>query len=156
MLWVRCRPFEADDHCHMSSFQSHNCFGFPELARVEEEAPPAAPLAPEPQPLVSNQPSRAEEKERPVEPPPEPRPEPSKAPLHVPLSASMLDSLPMTHIATTLTGVYVFNLMQPLPSGSVECLLLIQLYSANVHEVNNAHENKTSVHLDPCNLHICC
>ncbi|XP_071390084.1 GRB10-interacting GYF protein 2 isoform X4 [Centroberyx affinis] len=85
-----------------------------ELARVEEEAPPAAPPAPEPhapaQSLPPLQPSRVEEPERPTErterlSPPQPRPEPSKVPLHVPMSNSMLESLPMAHIATTRAEV---------------------------------------------------
>ncbi|KAM3865857.1 GRB10-interacting GYF protein 2 [Diretmus argenteus] len=86
-----------------------------ELARAEEDALPAAPLATEAhapaQSLPPCQLSRAEEPERPSErterqlPPLEPRPEPSKAPLRVPMSNSMLESLPMTHIATTLPEV---------------------------------------------------
>ncbi|XP_029930227.1 GRB10-interacting GYF protein 2 isoform X4 [Myripristis murdjan] len=85
-----------------------------ELARVEEETPPAAHPAPEPQaptqPLPPVQPIRAEEPERPAEradrqSPPEPRLEPIKPPLHVPMSNSMLESIPMAHIATTRTEV---------------------------------------------------
>uniref|UniRef100_A0A4W6DLX7 GRB10 interacting GYF protein 2 n=1 Tax=Lates calcarifer TaxID=8187 RepID=A0A4W6DLX7_LATCA len=85
-----------------------------ELARVSEEAQPVAqPVAPpvsEPQApaqsLSPNQPSRTEETERPAErqPPLELPPEPCKVPLHVPMSNSMLESLPMTHISTTLAG----------------------------------------------------
>ncbi|KAM9844853.1 GRB10-interacting GYF protein 2 isoform 2-T2 [Aulostomus maculatus] len=85
------------------------------LARVSEEAspgaPPPAPSISEPQappPSMSpSQPSRTEESERPTErqPPLELPPEPCKIPLHVPLSNSMLESLPMTHISTTITEV---------------------------------------------------
>ncbi|KAM4550965.1 GRB10-interacting GYF protein 2 isoform 5-T5 [Odontesthes bonariensis] len=81
-----------------------------ELAGASEEAPPVgAPVAPAvleslppAQCLSPNQPSRKEESERPADrqPPLEPPSEPCKAPLHVPISASMLESLPMTHIST--------------------------------------------------------
>uniref|UniRef100_A0A3Q1I7U4 GYF domain-containing protein n=1 Tax=Anabas testudineus TaxID=64144 RepID=A0A3Q1I7U4_ANATE len=84
-----------------------------ELPRVSEEPPPVAPPAATPvlelqvpvQSLSSSQPSRTEETERPIErqPPLELPPEPCKIPLHVPMSNSMLDTLPMTHISTTLT-----------------------------------------------------
>ncbi|XP_056148680.1 GRB10-interacting GYF protein 2 isoform X2 [Lampris incognitus] len=85
-----------------------------ESARMEEEAPSASPPAPEPHTLAlslpPSQPSRAEEPERTTErterqSPLEPRLEPIKAPLHVPMTNSMLESLPMTHIANTLTEV---------------------------------------------------
>lgn len=75
-----------------------------------EEAPPVAPPVSEPQAPVQSlspsQPSRPEEPERPAErqPPLDHPPEPCKVPLHVPMSNSMLESLPMTHISTTLTG----------------------------------------------------
>uniref|UniRef100_A0A671Z0I5 GRB10 interacting GYF protein 2 n=1 Tax=Sparus aurata TaxID=8175 RepID=A0A671Z0I5_SPAAU len=85
-----------------------------ELARVSEEAPPvASPVAPpvsEPQAPAQSmshiQQSRTEESERPAErqPPRELPPEPCKVPLHIPMSNSMLESLPMTHISTTLAG----------------------------------------------------
>lgn len=101
---------------HLWGGDFNSCFDLiilPELARVEEEAPPAAHPAPEPQaptqPLPPVQPIRAEEPERPAEradrqSPPEPRLEPIKPPLHVPMSNSMLESIPMAHIATTRTG----------------------------------------------------
>ncbi|XP_026169712.1 GRB10-interacting GYF protein 2 isoform X2 [Mastacembelus armatus] len=85
-----------------------------ELRVSEETAPVAPPVAPpvsEPQAsaqsLSQSQTSRTEEAERPVErqPPLELPPEPCKVPLHVPMSNSMLDSLPMTHISTTLPEV---------------------------------------------------
>uniref|UniRef100_A0A3P8SB58 GRB10 interacting GYF protein 2 n=1 Tax=Amphiprion percula TaxID=161767 RepID=A0A3P8SB58_AMPPE len=86
-----------------------------ELARASEEAPsvapPVAPPVSEPQAptqsLSPNQPSRTEEPERPAERqlPLELHPEPCKVPLHVPMSNSMLESLPMTHISTTLAEV---------------------------------------------------
>ncbi|XP_022058797.1 GRB10-interacting GYF protein 2 isoform X2 [Acanthochromis polyacanthus] len=86
-----------------------------ELARASEEVPPVAPpvappvLEPHPptQSLSPNQPSRTEEPERPAERqlPLELPPEPCKVPLHVPMSNSMLESLPMTHISTTLAEV---------------------------------------------------
>ncbi|XP_028988113.1 GRB10-interacting GYF protein 2 isoform X3 [Betta splendens] len=86
-----------------------------ELARVSEETPPVAPPAATPvsEPLVPaqslppSQPSRTEEMERTAErqPPLEHNPEPCKVSLHVPMSNSMLDSLPMTHISTTLPEV---------------------------------------------------
>ncbi|XP_023149331.1 GRB10-interacting GYF protein 2 isoform X4 [Amphiprion ocellaris] len=82
-----------------------------ELARASEEAPSVAPPVSEPQAptqsLSPNQPSRTEEPERPAERqlPLELPPEPCKVPLHVPMSNSMLESLPMTHISTTLAEV---------------------------------------------------
>ncbi|XP_067330133.1 GRB10-interacting GYF protein 2 isoform X2 [Channa argus] len=86
-----------------------------DLARVSEEAPPLAPPVALPvsealvpaQSLSPSQPSRTEETERPAErqPPLELPPEPCKVPLHVPLSNSMLETLPMTHISTTLAEV---------------------------------------------------
>lgn len=95
-------------------------FFFLELARVSEEAPPvASPVAPpvsEPQAPAQSmshiQQSRTEESERPAErqPPRELPPEPCKVPLHIPMSNSMLESLPMTHISTTLAGgICVYN-----------------------------------------------
>lgn len=81
-----------------------------ELARVPEEAPLVAPPISEPQSpaqsLSPNLPSRTEEPERPAErqPPLELPPEPCKVPVHVPMSNSILESLPMTHISTTLAG----------------------------------------------------
>ncbi|XP_076601121.1 GRB10-interacting GYF protein 2 isoform X1 [Chaetodon auriga] len=86
-----------------------------ELARASEEVPPvASPVAPpvsEPQAptqsLSQSQPSRTEESERPAErqPPLELPPEPCKVPLHIPMSNSMLESIPRTHISTTLAEV---------------------------------------------------
>ncbi|XP_004542752.3 GRB10-interacting GYF protein 2 isoform X1 [Maylandia zebra] len=82
-----------------------------ELARVPEEAPPVPPTVSEPhspaQSLSPNLPSRTEDPERPAErqPPLELPPEPCKVPVHVPMSNSILESLPMTHISTTLTEV---------------------------------------------------
>ncbi|XP_041805444.1 GRB10-interacting GYF protein 2 isoform X2 [Chelmon rostratus] len=86
-----------------------------ELARTSEEAPPvASPVAPpvsEPQApaqsLSHSQPSRTEESERPAErqPPLELPPEPCKVPLHIPMSNSMLESIPRTHISSTLAEV---------------------------------------------------
>ncbi|XP_005476378.1 GRB10-interacting GYF protein 2 isoform X4 [Oreochromis niloticus] len=82
-----------------------------ELARVPEEAPLVAPPISEPQSpaqsLSPNLPSRTEEPERPAErqPPLELPPEPCKVPVHVPMSNSILESLPMTHISTTLAEV---------------------------------------------------
>uniref|UniRef100_A0A668TTZ9 GYF domain-containing protein n=1 Tax=Oreochromis aureus TaxID=47969 RepID=A0A668TTZ9_OREAU len=82
-----------------------------ELARVPEEAPLVAPPVSEPQSpaqsLSPNLPSRTEEPERPAErqPPLELPPEPCKVPVHVPMSNSILESLPMTHISTTLAEV---------------------------------------------------
>ncbi|XP_044223704.1 GRB10-interacting GYF protein 2 isoform X1 [Thunnus albacares] len=90
-----------------------------EFARVSEEAPPVAPSISEPQAppksLSPSQPSRTEESERPAErqPPLELPAEPCKVPLHVPMSNSMLESLPMTHISTTLAEVSV-------PSSTVQ------------------------------------
>lgn len=93
-------------------------FPFPEFVRMSEEAPHAALPAAEPQAPVqtstNSHANRAEEPERPAErrerqSPPEPQPKQSKAPLHVPMSNSMLESLPMTHIATTThTGGFSF------------------------------------------------
>lgn len=87
---------------------------FTELARLSEEAPPVAlPVAPPVseiqapiQSLSPTRPSRTEEPERPAERQPslELHPEPCKVPLHIPMSNSMLESLPMTHISTTLAG----------------------------------------------------
>lgn len=84
------------------------------MARLPEEAPPVAPpIAPpvaEPQAaalcLSQKQPSRTEESLRQVEQQPhvEPPPEAAKVPLHVPKSSCMLESLPMNHISTALTG----------------------------------------------------
>lgn len=84
------------------------------MPRLPEEAPPVAqpiaPTLPEPQTaalsLSHSQPSRTEESLRPVEQQPlvEPPPEASKVPLHVPKSSCMLESLPMNHISTPLTG----------------------------------------------------
>lgn len=77
---------------------------------MSEEAPPVAAPVSEPQAppktLSPSQPSRTEESERPAErqPPLELPPEPCKVPLHIPMSNSMLESLPMTHISTTLAG----------------------------------------------------
>nr|XP_023010351.2 GRB10-interacting GYF protein 2 isoform X6 [Maylandia zebra] len=82
-----------------------------ELARVPEEAPPVPPTVSEPhspaQSLSPNLPSRTEDPERPAErqPPLELPPEPCKVPVHVSMSNSILESLPMTHISTTLTEV---------------------------------------------------
>lgn len=87
---------------------------------MSEEAPPvASPVAPpvsEPQApvqsLSQSQPSRTEESERPAErqQPLELPQEPCKVPMHIPMSNSMLESLPMTHISTTLTGrIWVLN-----------------------------------------------
>ncbi|XP_013767944.1 GRB10-interacting GYF protein 2 isoform X2 [Pundamilia nyererei] len=82
-----------------------------ELARVPEEAPPVPPTVSEPhspaQSLSPNLPSRTEDPERPAErqPPLELPPEPCKVPVHVPMSNSILESLPMTHISTTLIEV---------------------------------------------------
>ena len=79
----------------------------------EEAAPVASPVAlpiSEPQApaqsMSHSQQSRTEESERPAErqPPRELPPEPCKVPLHIPMSNSMLESLPMTHISTTLAG----------------------------------------------------
>ena len=87
---------------------------FKELARLSEEAPPVAPQASDSQApaqsLSPGQPSRTEETERPAERqlPLELPPEPCKVPLHIPKSNSMLDSLPMTHISTTLAGGFRF------------------------------------------------
>lgn len=84
------------------------------MPRLPEEAPPVAqPIAPtvaEPQAaalsLSQSQPSRTEDSLRPVEQQPlvEPPPEASTVPLHVPKSSCMLESLPMNHISTPLTG----------------------------------------------------
>ncbi|XP_053186276.1 GRB10-interacting GYF protein 2 isoform X2 [Scomber japonicus] len=82
-----------------------------EFARVSEEAAPVAPPVSEaqapPKSLSPSQPRRTEESERPAErqPPLELPPEPCKVPLHVPMSNSMLESLPRTHISTTLAEV---------------------------------------------------
>ncbi|XP_019959307.2 GRB10-interacting GYF protein 2 isoform X2 [Paralichthys olivaceus] len=90
-----------------------------EFSRVSEDAPPVAPPVSETQvcgkSLSPSQQSRTEEAERPAErqPPLELPPEPCKVPLHIPMSNSMLESLPMTHISTTLTDVSV-------PSPSVQ------------------------------------
>ncbi|XP_041848117.1 GRB10-interacting GYF protein 2 isoform X1 [Melanotaenia boesemani] len=86
-----------------------------ELAIASEETsavvPPVAPTLsgslPPAQCLPPNKPSRTEEPERPAERQPtlDIPPEPCKAPMHVPMTTSMLESLPMTHISTTLAEV---------------------------------------------------
>lgn len=83
---------------------------------MSEEAAPVAPPVSEaqapPKSLSPSQPRRTEESERPAErqPPLELPPEPCKVPLHVPMSNSMLESLPRTHISTTLAGqTWFFN-----------------------------------------------
>ncbi|XP_062284647.1 GRB10-interacting GYF protein 2 [Scomber scombrus] len=92
-----------------------------EFARVSEEAAPVAPPVSEPQAptktLSPSQPRRTEESERPAErqPPLELPPEPCKVPLHVPMSNSMLESLPMTHISTTLAEVSAASSTVQLP-----------------------------------------
>ncbi|XP_070412201.1 GRB10-interacting GYF protein 2 isoform X6 [Nothobranchius furzeri] len=85
-----------------------------EMSRSSDEAPAVVPLVaqavsetlPPSQSLSPIKPNRTEESERPAErqPPLELPPESCKAPLRVPMSSSMLDSLPMTHISTTLPG----------------------------------------------------
>ncbi|XP_051280473.1 GRB10-interacting GYF protein 2 isoform X2 [Dicentrarchus labrax] len=92
-----------------------------ELARASDEAPPVAPPVSESQAPVQSlaqiQSSRTEESERPAErqPPLELPPEPCKVPLHIPMSNSMLESLPMTHISTTLAEVSAPSPTVPLP-----------------------------------------
>uniref|UniRef100_A0A1A8LPM7 GRB10 interacting GYF protein 2 n=1 Tax=Nothobranchius pienaari TaxID=704102 RepID=A0A1A8LPM7_9TELE len=83
-----------------------------EMSRSSDEAPAVVQLVaqavsetlPPSQSLSPIKPNRTEESERPAErqPPLELPPESCKAPLRVPMSSSMLDSLPMTHISTTL------------------------------------------------------
>ncbi|KAM3604099.1 uncharacterized protein V6R79_006295 [Siganus canaliculatus] len=97
-----------------------------ELARPTEETPPVAPPVSEPpasaQSLSQCQPSRTEEPERPAErqPPLELPPEPCKVPLHIPMSNSMLDSLPMTHISTTLAEISAPSPTVQLPQKPIE------------------------------------
>ncbi|XP_035526516.1 GRB10-interacting GYF protein 2 isoform X3 [Morone saxatilis] len=92
-----------------------------EFARASDEAPPVAPPVSESQApaqsLSQSQPSRTEESERPAErqPPLELPPEPCKVPLHISMSNSMLESLPMTHISTTLAEVSAPSPTVPLP-----------------------------------------
>lgn len=94
------------------------------MPRLPEEAPPVPPpIAPpvaEHQAaslcLSQNQPSRAEESLRQVEQQPhvDSPPEASKVPLHVPKSSCMLESLPMNHISTALTGGILLSIFNPL------------------------------------------
>ncbi|XP_069548072.1 GRB10-interacting GYF protein 2 isoform X3 [Brachyistius frenatus] len=98
-----------------------------ELARASEDGPPVAPpvsdLQAAAQSLSTNQLSRTEEAERPAErqPPRELLPEPCKIPLHVPMSNSMLESLPMSHISTTLAEVSAPSpIVQLLPQKPIE------------------------------------
>uniref|UniRef100_A0A8C4DDX5 GYF domain-containing protein n=1 Tax=Dicentrarchus labrax TaxID=13489 RepID=A0A8C4DDX5_DICLA len=89
--------------------------------KASDEAPPVAPPVSESQAPVQSlaqiQSSRTEESERPAErqPPLELPPEPCKVPLHIPMSNSMLESLPMTHISTTLAEVSAPSPTVPLP-----------------------------------------
>uniref|UniRef100_A0A8C6L931 GRB10 interacting GYF protein 2 n=1 Tax=Nothobranchius furzeri TaxID=105023 RepID=A0A8C6L931_NOTFU len=83
---------------------------------VSETLPPSQSLSP-------IKPNRTEESERPAErqPPLELPPESCKAPLRVPMSSSMLDSLPMTHISTTLPGEACSSFIQgSVPSSTVQ------------------------------------
>lgn len=96
-----------------------------ELTRVSEETSPVtSPVIPpvsesqsSAQSLSQSQNIRTEESERPAEqqpPPLEVPPEPSKAPLHVPMSNAILESVPMTHISTSLAagGIRRFQITQ--------------------------------------------
>lgn len=114
-----------------------------ELTRVSEETSPVlSPVIPPvlecqspAQSLSQSQNSRTEESERPTEqqpPPLEVPPESSKAPLHVPMSNVILESVPMTHISTSLVagGIGSFQFTQisffPMPvlSSYLERLLI--------------------------------
>ncbi|XP_013887802.1 GRB10-interacting GYF protein 2 isoform X2 [Austrofundulus limnaeus] len=85
-----------------------------EFSRASEETPAVVPpvssavleCQPPPQSLAPSHPHRTEECERPVEQQPrELPPKPCKAPTRVPMSASLLESLPLTHVSTTLPEV---------------------------------------------------
>lgn len=127
-----------------------------ELARVPEEAPPVPPTVSEPhspaQSLSPNLPSRTEDPERPAErqPPLELPPEPCKVPVHVPMSNSILESLPMTHISTTLTGgtfmqfhckYYLFFLH--VPKIQTFCFLFFSIQKFLLHHLLSIYHSKS-------------
>ncbi|XP_024129558.1 GRB10-interacting GYF protein 2 isoform X2 [Oryzias melastigma] len=96
-----------------------------ELAKASEEAPPIIPPVP-PTVLESHPPAqcypsilpnRTEEMERPAEKqqPLEIPPEPCKPPLRVPITSSMLESLPMTHVSTSMSEASVPSSVAKLP-----------------------------------------
>lgn len=129
-----------------------------ELARVPEEAPPVPPTVSEPhspaQSLSPNLPSRTEDPERPAErqPPLELPPEPCKVPVHVPMSNSILESLPMTHISTTLTGgtfmqfhckYYLFFLHVPKIQTSVFCFVFFSIQKFLLHHLLSIYHSKS-------------
>lgn len=122
-----------------------------EFSRASEETPAVVPPVssavlesqPPPQRLAPNHLHRTEESERPVErqPPRELPPEPCKAPMRVPMSGSILESLPLTHVSTTLPGettFFSFNI-------KVTCFTKPNLFFSSLH--SEVSVPSSSVHL---------